>query len=127
MTKQAPWEVYLLLAETELKFGCQLEAISLLTEAKSKIKQISSEQEYLLKKCEAEAAAATICTDKLERAVQLCDEVRYTAKPMYIRSKKKSDVDRNLIYLEKGQVIAFQGTRKKIRSDIQGFHCTENA
>ncbi|XP_034246747.1 tetratricopeptide repeat protein 37 [Thrips palmi] len=77
-TKQAPWQVYLLLSHIELKFGCALEGLSLINDAKSKLKQATSEQEYLLKKCEAEALTATKSPEKVEKAIQLCDELLST-------------------------------------------------
>jgi hypothetical protein len=67
--------VYLLLAETELKFGCPEEALSVLADAKAKIKKITKDQMNILLKSEAKALSETKCQSNLERAVEISTEV----------------------------------------------------
>lgn len=72
---QATWHVYLLLADTELKFGCPEEALSHLSNAKSKVKQITNDKEDILIKFEAKALSTTKTQENLKRATQLCKQV----------------------------------------------------
>lgn len=95
-TKQAPWQVYVLLSSIELQFGCYLEALSIINDAKSRLKQITSEQEYLFKKCEAEALTATLCPEKVEKSIQLCDE---------LLSSRMSDAALHLIHARASIVL----------------------
>ncbi|XP_026288453.1 tetratricopeptide repeat protein 37 [Frankliniella occidentalis] len=86
---QSPWHVYLLLADVELKFGLPQEALSLLSEAKMRVKQLSTNQEYVLKRCEAETLIGTLQQENLNRAAQLCKE---------LLSEKNTDVAVHLLY-----------------------------
>ncbi|KAK3911004.1 Tetratricopeptide repeat protein 37 [Frankliniella fusca] len=89
LSKQSPWHVYLLLADVELKFGLPQEALCVLSEAKVKVKQLSTSQEYILKRCEAEALIGTLKPENLNRAAQLCKE---------LLSEKNTDVALHLLY-----------------------------
>ena len=75
ISRQASWHIYFLLADTELKFGCPEEALIHLSDAKSKIKQATDEQENIFDVFEAKALSTTNAQDKLERSVQLCEKV----------------------------------------------------
>ncbi|KAJ1530355.1 hypothetical protein ONE63_005267 [Megalurothrips usitatus] len=74
-SKQAPWHVYLLLSDVEIKFGCALEALNLLSEAKSKVKRLSTDQDYIFKKYEVGALIATQIPDNLEKGAKQCEEL----------------------------------------------------
>lgn len=72
---QAPWQVYFLLADVELKFGVSSEALNMLSNAKSRMKNVSDDQEFIIMKCEAEALIATQQELFLQKSVALCEKV----------------------------------------------------
>lgn len=78
--------MYLLLADVEIKFGRPVDALNMLTEARSKIKHLTAQQDYVFKKCEAEALITTQIEDNVEKAAQICEKVRLADFALY--SKK---------------------------------------
>lgn len=72
---QAPWQVYFLLADVELKFGVSSEAFNMLSNAKSRMKNISDDQEFIIMKCEAETLIAAQQENFSQKSVELCEKV----------------------------------------------------